>query len=83
MLCRIIRQGQQEASGLAYFDGVDWNPDNVLFDGNTPKFVDAYNIRGSQITACLERGDPVDLDDESVADFLTIPFHSPFCESDR
>ena len=75
-LCRIMEAGLRQAEALPYFDGMDWNPENVVFDGTTPKFVDAFNIRGSRITALLKEGEPVDLDAETVADFLSIPFHS-------
>ena len=78
ILCRILREGLQQADNLPYFSSMDWNPDNVLFDGETPKFVDAFNIGGSRITERLDRGDAVDLDEQAVADFLTIPFHCPF-----
>ena len=82
LLCRILRQGLQQASNLPYFAGIDWNLDNILFDGTTPKFVDPFNIGGSKITERLERGDSVDLDEQAVADFLTIPYHCPFLESE-
>ena len=82
VLCRILREGLQQAENLPYFSGIDWNPENVLFDGTTPKFVDAFNISGSQITKRLDKGDPVDLNEMELADFLSIPYHCPFLESD-
>ncbi len=82
LLCHILREGLRQADSLPYFAGMDWNPDNILFDGTTPKFVDAFNIGGSQITERLEKGDSVDLDEQAIADFLTIPYHRPFLESD-
>ncbi len=74
----ILRKGLRQADNLPYFAGMDWNPDNVLFDGDIPKLVDAFNICGSNITQRLEKGDPVNLGDQAVADFLTIPYHCPF-----
>ena len=76
-LSRILREGLKQAETLPYFSGIDWNPKNVLFDGSTPKFVDAFNISGSQITKRLDKGDPVDLNEIELADFLTIPYHCP------
>ena len=77
-LCSILEIGIQRTDRLPYSDGIDWNPENVLSDGSNPKFVDAFSSGGTHITARLEKGEPVELDEEAVADFLSIPFHSPY-----
>ncbi len=63
---------------MPYFaGGIDWNPENVLFEGTRPILVDAFNIKGSAIVALLEKGEPVELDEQGVRDFLSIPYHRP------
>ncbi len=82
-LWEILQKGLTRCASIPYFQGVDWNPENVLFEGDTPKFVDPYNVSGSTIAGCLRRGEPVELHEQAIEDFLSIPFHSPVNLDDR
>ena len=68
-LSQILSNGLLLCSDIPYFSGIDWNPENVLLDGTTPKFIDGFNVSGSSIVELLNQGmsvelvhSPVDLD---------------------
>lgn len=60
---------------VPYFGGIDWNPDNVLLDGRTPKFGDGFMQNGSAITEGIDRGAALALTQAEIDSFLQIPYY--------
>ena len=58
-LIQILSRGLLMCADIPYFSGIDWNPANVLLNGATPKFIDAFNVSGSSIMELLNQGKPV------------------------
>lgn len=71
-LTRGLTLGQQV---VPYFGGIDWNLDNVLLDGLTPKIVDGFMQNGSAITDGIDSSATLTLTPTEVADFLQIPYY--------
>lgn len=64
--------GQQS---VPYFGGIDWNLDNVLLDGRTPKVVDGFMQNGSVITDRIDCGATLALTQTEIDGFLQIPYY--------
>jgi hypothetical protein len=71
-LKRGLALGQQS---VPYFGGIDWNLDNVLLDGLTPKVVDGFMQNGSAINDGIDCGAALTLTPTEIADFLQIPYY--------
>ncbi|MCK5831116.1 MAG: hypothetical protein KAH20_12540 [Methylococcales bacterium] len=59
---------------IPYFAGIDWNPDNIVFENGIPIFLDAFYQEGSEITQTIKSGESTALSEDECVDFLTIPF---------
>ena len=64
--------GQQT---VPYFGGIDWNLDNVLLAGLTPKVVDGFMQNGSVITDSIDCGAALTLTPVEIDGFLQIPYY--------
>lgn len=71
-LRRGLDLGQQT---VPYFGGIDWNPDNVMLDGDTPKFVDGFMQNGSAIAKDMDHGAALALTQAEIDSFLQIPYY--------
>ena len=77
-LARILQRGIAEGEAyIPYFAGVDWNPENVLVDGETPVLVDGFYQGGKTITQRIAQGLPMLIGQTEIESFLQIPFHNP------
>jgi hypothetical protein len=75
-LSQTLKRGIAAGHALVpYFAGMDWNVENVLLDGATPKVVDGFAQAGETITAGIAQGTPLQLSPVDIASFLAIPFH--------
>lgn len=74
-LCQIISEGLNIGRRIVpYFAGIDWNVDNIMFDGDVPILTDAFYQDGPTITARLKNQEKLDLSEEDIQAFLKIPF---------
>lgn len=72
----ILRAGLEKGfKDIPYFAGMDWNPENVMFNGSVPVLIDAYYQKGEEITRLARNGDATLLSTEELESFFIIPFH--------
>jgi hypothetical protein len=75
-LAQILKRGIAAGKILVpHFGGMDWNLNNILLDGSTPKLVDGYCQAGALITEGIAKSLPLELNQTEIEAFLTIPFH--------
>jgi hypothetical protein len=75
-LAQIFKRGIAAGKILVpYFEGMDWNLENILLDGGIPKVVDGFCQAGAIITDSIAKGVSLELNRSEIESFLTIPFH--------